>query len=48
MKLSTDTRDVLKTILLSMQIYLVNSGNQLATMSQMKNIVSIATSTRYF
>ena len=43
MKLSNDTRDVLKNYSTINANLLVNSGNKLATMSQMKNIVSIAT-----
>ena len=43
MKLSNDTRDVLKNYSTINANLLVNSGNQIATMSQMKNIVSLAT-----
>ena len=43
MKLSTDTREVLKNYSTINSNLLVNSGNQIATMSQMKNIVSKAT-----
>ena len=43
MKLSNDTRDVLKNYSTINANLLVNSGNKIATMSQMKNIVSIAT-----
>ena len=43
MKLSNDTRDVLKNNSTINANLLVNSGNQIATMSQMKNIVSLAT-----
>ena len=43
MKLSNDTRDVLKNYSTINANLLVSSGNKLATMSQMKNIVSIAT-----
>jgi len=42
MKLSTDTREVLKNYSTINSNLLVNSGNQIATMSQMKNIVSKA------
>ena len=43
MKLSTDTREVLKNYSTINSNLMVNSGNQIATMSQMKNIVSLAT-----
>ena len=43
MKLSNDTREVLKNYSTINANLLVTSGNQIATMSQMKNIVSIAT-----
>ena len=43
MKLSTDTREVLKNYSTINSNLLVSSGNQIATMSQMKNIVSKAT-----
>ena len=43
MKLSNDTRDVLKNYSTINANLLVSSGNQIATMSQMKNIVSVAT-----
>ena len=43
MKLSTDTREVLKNYSTINSNLMVNSGNQIATMSQMKNIVSKAT-----
>ena len=43
MKLSNDTRDVLKNYSTINANLLVNSGNKIATMSQMKNIVSLAT-----
>ena len=43
MKLSTDTREVLKNYSTINSNLLVSSGNQIATMSQMKNIVSSAT-----
>ena len=42
MKLSTDTREVLKNYSTINSNLLVSSGNQIATMSQMKNIVSKA------
>ena len=40
MKLSNDTREVLKNYSTINSNLLVSSGNQIATMSQMKNIVS--------
>ena len=43
MKLSNDTREVLKNYSTINANLLVTSGNQIATMSQMKNIVSKAT-----
>ena len=43
MKLSNDTRDVLKNCSTINANLLVSSGNKIATMSQMKNIVSLAT-----
>jgi hypothetical protein len=43
MKLSNDTRDVLKNYSTINANLLVSSGNKIATMSQMKNIVSLAT-----
>tara|TARA_B100001778_G_C18461723_1_gene571505 strand:+ start:69 stop:728 length:660 start_codon:yes stop_codon:yes gene_type:complete len=43
MKLSNETRDVLKNYSTINSNLLVNSGNQIATMSQMKNIVSKST-----
>ena len=43
MKLSNDTREVLKNYSTINVNLLVTSGNQIATMSQMKNIVSKAT-----
>ena len=43
MKLSTDTREVLKNYSTINSNLLVSAGNQIATMSQMKNIVSKAT-----
>ena len=43
MKLSNDTREVLKKYQTINANLLVTSGNQIATMSQMKNIVSKAT-----
>ena len=43
MKLSNDTREVLKNYASINANLLVKEGNQIATMSQMKNIVSIAT-----
>ena len=43
MKLSNDTREVLKKYSTINANLLVTSGNQIATMSQMKNIVSKAT-----
>ena len=43
MKLSNETRDVLKNYSTINANLLVNSGNQIATMSQMKNIVSKST-----
>ena len=43
MKLSNDTREVLKNYSTINANLLVTSGNQIATMSQMKNIVSTAT-----
>ena len=42
MKLSNDTREVLKNYSTINANLLVTSGNQIATMSQMKNIVSLA------
>jgi len=43
MKLSNETREVLKNYSTINANLLVNSGNQIATMSQMKNIVSKST-----
>ena len=43
MKLSNDTREVLKNYSTINANLLVTSGNQIATMSQMKNIVSKST-----
>jgi len=43
MKLSNETRDVLKNYSTINANLLVNSGNEIATMSQMKNIVSKST-----
>ena len=43
MKLSNETRDVLKNYSTINANLLVTAGNQIATMSQMKNIVSTAT-----
>ena len=42
MKLSSETRDVLKNYATINSNLLVKTGNKIATMSQMKNIVSIA------
>ena len=42
MKLSNDTRDVLKNYATINANLLVKTGNKISTMSQMKNIVSIA------
>ena len=43
MKLSNDTREVLKNYASINANLLVKEGNQISTMSQMKNIVSVAT-----
>ena len=43
MKLSNDTKDVLKNYATINANLLVSPGNRIATMSQMKNIVSTAT-----
>ena len=43
MKLSNDTREVLKNYASINANLLVTTGNRIATMSQMKNIVSTAT-----
>jgi len=43
MKLSNETREILKNYATINSNLLVNQGNKIATMSQMKNIVSIAT-----
>ena len=48
MKLSNDTRDVLKNYSTINANLLVSPGNKIATMSQMKNIVSTATVTDTF
>ena len=43
MKLSNETREILKNYATINSNLLVNQGNKIATMSQMKNIVSVAT-----
>ena len=48
MKLSNDTKEVLKNYATINANLLVSPGNKIATMSQMKNIVSTATVTDTF